>query len=176
VTRIEWIIAAMAKAWSLTSPIVGPVPRDIAAAIETAMVEKPLFAGAEGWRQSASFEISLSRYESGNRQVVGDCKGLKAGDPHCGEPGTEPQSFCFLQIHLPHGAKTAEGWSGADLMADPLKCARAGREIIRRSILQGPADEPLKLYAGSSKLGRTRTDLAKQIYQLVPFTPDGGAM
>lgn len=176
-TRVEYVVALMAKAWSLTSPIMGPTPHDIAEAIATACSEKPLFAGADGWRQSAALEAALSRYESGNRQVPGDCKGLRPGDPQCGkDPAHPPQSFCFLQVFLPNGQRTAEGWTGEELLRDPLKCARAGREIIRRSIVAGPPGEPLKVYAGSSRLGATRFNLAKQLYQLVPFTPDGGAM
>lgn len=180
-TRVDYVVALMAKAWALTSAISGATPRDIATAIETACFEKPLFSGTDGWRMCDAFMTAISRYESGNRQVVGDCKGLKPGDPDCGnntklsarhlDPAQHPpQSFCFMQVYLPDGKKTAEGWNGADLMADPLKCARAAREIIRASISRGPANEPLKLYAGRSASGSLRFDLAKQLFKLVPWS------
>jgi hypothetical protein len=164
-----WVVAAMAMAWTLTSKIPGDTPKDIAAAIATASVEKPLFANEIGPRETASLMTGTARYESGFRQVKGDCKGLPPGDPRCGKDGTTPTSFCFMQVHLPDGAKTAEGWTGEDLMTDPLKCARAAREIMRLSIKVSPAGEPLNSYAGDPKKGDTRFQLAKKLLKLVPW-------
>lgn len=170
-----WILAAMTLAWTLTSKLVGPTPSDIAAAIATASIEKPLFSGGDGARQGAALMVAISRFESGNRQVPGDCHGLKPGDARCGKLDAEhaPTSFCFMQVHLPNGAKTAEGWTGAELLADPLKCARAAREIIRRSIKASPADVPLLQYAGTRRLAGQRFDLAKRLFREVPFAADG---
>lgn len=173
-----WILLAMALAWSLTSKIPGPVPPDIAKALAEASIERPLFAGASGDRQSAATMEGIARYESGNRQVYGDCKDKPPGWPGCGKDAgarlgepNGPTSFCFMQIHLPNGAKTAEGWTGEDLMKDPLKCARAAREIIRRSILASPAGEPLLQYAGTAREAKRRWDLAQKLFKLVPEVP-----
>lgn len=178
-----WILAAMALAWSLTSKIPGPMPKDIAEAIAKASIERPLFAGPTGDRQSAAMMEGTARYESGNRQVAGDCKDKPAGWPGCGkEPGARlgepngPTSFCFLQIHLgndpTHLGKTVEGWSAEDLMNDPLKCARAGREIMRKSILSSPAGDPLLNYAGGDKkASKLRWELAQKLYKGVPEIP-----
>lgn len=185
----------MALAWSLTAKIpgsptaaeIGPMPSDIAKAIAEASLEKPLFSGVSSdpdsaARMSAATMTGISRYESGNRQVPGDCKGLEPGDPDCGndaklrargkDPAQHPpQSFCFMQVHLPDGKKTAEGWTGAELMADPLKCARAAREIIRKSMLASPGGQPLLQYAGRAKEAKTRWDLVQKLYKLVPVVP-----
>lgn len=164
-----WVLAAMAMSWTLTSKIPGDTPKDIAVAIATAATEKPLFADETGPRETAALMTGTARYESGFHQVKGDCKGLPPGDARCGKDGTTPTSFCFMQVHLPDGAKTAEGWTAEDLMADPLKCARAAREIMRTSIKTSPAGSPLTGYAGDAKKGDTRFLLAKKLMKLVPW-------
>jgi hypothetical protein len=177
---IAWIITGMALAWALTSKIPGAIPKDIAEAVATAASEKPLFAGADGDKKSAALMLGISRYESGNRQVPGDCKGLPPGDLDCGNDAKlrsrgldpeqhKPQSFCFMQVHLPNGSRTVEGWSGADLLTDPLKCARAAREIIRVSIKTSPNDEPLLRYAGGNhNAAKLRWELAQKIFKGTP--------
>jgi hypothetical protein len=148
-----------------------------------ASIEHPLFAGTNGERESAAMMEGIARYESGNRQVAGDCKDKPPGWPGCGkEPGARlgepngPTSFCFMQIHLGSDPtalkKTVEGYSAEDLMADPLKCARSAREIIRRSILSSPAGAPLLSYAGGDrKAAALRWDLAQKLYKTVPEIP-----
>jgi hypothetical protein len=179
---IAWILAAMAVAWSLTSKIPGPVPKDIAEAIAKSVIEKPLFSGGSGERQSASMMLGIARYESGFRQAYGDCKGLPPGDADCGKDAKlrarglnpadhPPQSFCFMQVHLPNGQKTAEGWTGEELMQDSLKCARAAREIIRQSIKTSPSGKPLLQYAGKAREAETRWELAQKLYKTVPEVP-----
>lgn len=198
-TRLEYALAAMAKAWALTSPVPGITPKPVAVAIEQASSEKPLFAASDGWKQTVDLMTAIARYESGFvADAKGDCKDKPAGWPGCGAtmpaleciddgpwlaPFTchvvtvraneaEPTSFCFMQIHLPDGVKTAEGWSSDELLADPLKCARAGREIIRKSILASPAGQPLLQYAGRASAAALRFDLAKQLFKLVPWTEE----
>jgi hypothetical protein len=168
-----WVLAAMAVAWSLTSKLPGAAPKDIAAAIATVSAEKPLFSGPDGDRQTAALMAGIARYESGFRQVYGDCKDKPPGWPGCGKVEREtavPTSFCFMQVHLPNGAKTAEGWTGEDLMADPLKCARAAREIIRVSIKASPPGQPLLQYAGRATEATRRFELAQKLFKMVPFT------
>lgn len=61
--------------------------------------------------------------------------------------GDGGHSYCALQIYLPNGARTAEGWTGQELLDDADKCVRAGLHILRYSILHGPESCPLCLYA-----------------------------
>jgi hypothetical protein len=160
------------------------MPRDIATVIVQASIEHSLFSGTDGDRQSAAMMTAIARYESGFRQVFGDCKDKPAGWPGCGkDPGARvgepngPTSFCFMQIHLGDTpaaaatAKTAEGWTYDDLMKDPLKCARAAREIIRKSILASPPGQPLLQYAGHANMAKTRWELAQKLFKSVPEIP-----
>jgi hypothetical protein len=172
---VVWILAAMATAWSLTSKLPGPVPKDIAQSIAKYALKKPIFKGESGARKTAALVIGTARYESGFRQVAGDCKGLQPGDPRCGKDGTTPSSFCYLQVFLPDGQKTKQGWTGDDLMKDIDKCTEAGIEIMRDSVSASPRDEngdatePLKNYAGDSAKGMTRFRLAKKLIAEVPY-------
>lgn len=68
-----------------------------------------------------------------------------ANDPRA--KGDGGHSFCALQIYLPNGARTAEGWSGQELLDDPDKCVRAALRILRYSVTRGPESCPLCLYA-----------------------------
>jgi hypothetical protein len=167
-----YVLAMMALSWTLTSKLPGQTPKDVAVAIATASVEKPLFQDEDGPRQTAALMTAIARYESGfDPKAKGDCKDKPPGWPGCGkEKGSEPTSFCFGQIHLVDGAKTVEGWTSDDLLADPLKCARSMREILRTSIKASPSKEPLLMYAGRSKEANTRFELAKKLFKLVPWT------
>jgi hypothetical protein len=175
-TLEQWVLLAMAKAWAFDVHGVlqekflpGSTPSDIAASIATANAEKPLFAGEEGPRMGASLMTSLGRFETGFRQVAGDCKDKPPGWPGCGKEGTHPTSFCFLQIHFEDGQEKVEGYTREELMTDPLKCARAGREIIRQSLKESPADFPLLRYAGTKAAAKVRFDVAKRLFHEVPF-------
>ena len=172
---IAWVLAAMAAAWTLTGVKVFPaVPRETAAAIAVASLEKPLFAGEEGARKTAASMVGIARYESGFQQLAGDCVGLKPGTIRCGSEGTKPTSFCFMQVNLPDGAKTKEGWTAEELMQDPLKCARAAREIMRGSIKENSA-QPLKQYAGDAKKGETRFSLGWKLFEQVAWPRANGS-
>lgn len=64
--------------------------------------------------------------------------------------GDHGGSFCWAQIHLPRGAKTAEGWSGADLVEDPSKCATVALRTLRASFARCarlPMERRLAAYA-----------------------------
>jgi hypothetical protein len=166
------VIAMMQLAWTLTSPIAGAAPEPVAKAIAAAATDKPLFAGPRGAEETAALMVAVARYESGFRQVAGDCKGKPPGWSGCGKLEVAehpPQSFCFAQIHLPGGARTAEGWSGDELMGDPTKCAVAMRELLRASIKVSPADVPLLRYAGTASAAKLRFSLARKL-----LTASGG--
>lgn len=65
-------------------------------------------------------------------------------------------SFCSMQIHLPFGAKTLEGWTGEDLVADPEKCVTVGLRMLRESMQMCPKF-PVAFYAsGPGACGNTR--------------------
>lgn len=146
-----WILKAALFASVHTGGTVPvPLPPAFADAIAAESIAAPLFTGADGDRQTAALVASLAWFEGGNNpSAIGDCK---IPDPHPGwHPCTAariPQSFCALQVYLPGGAKTAEGWTGADLLADPVKCVRAGLRIVKASIVGDRSGTcPLCLYA-----------------------------
>jgi len=133
-----WVLKAGLFASTHTGGAVAvPLPANFATAIANESIATPLFAGADGDRQTAALITSLAWFEGGNNPAaIGDCK-IPDPDVAHWHPCTEariPQSFCALQIHLPGGAKTVEGWTRADLLADPVKCVRAGLRIIKASI------------------------------------------
>lgn len=172
-TRTAYVVALMAKAWTLSSAVMGRTPEPVADAIQIANTEKPLFIGVDGWRLGSSLFVGIARWESGFlADAMGDCKGKKPGEPTCGKDGSVPDSWCFMQINLPNGAKTAEGWTGPELNADPLKCARAAREIIRCSIKGSPAGVPLLQYAGRASAAKLRMQLAHDVFSAVPWGGD----
>ncbi len=74
----------------------------------------------------------------------------------------KPTSFCAFQIHLPGGATTHEGWTGADLRADPDKCALVAYRMLESSLgdcREEPDDEKLAGYAR----GNCRDKKGKQL-------------
>jgi len=153
------------------------LPATFADAIATESIAAPLFAGAQGAERSAALLTALAWFEGGNEPAaIGDCR---IPDPRPGwHPCTEariPQSFCALQINLPGGAKTPEGWGRAELLSDPLKCVRASLRAIRASIAADRSGTcPLCFYAGGAdnsvtrRLSGHRMDLAKKLFALIP--------
>jgi hypothetical protein len=115
-------------------------------------------------------------FESGYKQIAGDCKGRPPGWPGCGkDAGSQqradaqgPTSFCFLQVHFDDGVDRVKGYTPEELMRDPLACARAGREIMRDSMKTNKVD-PLLTYAGTSIQARRRYELAKKLYKNVEW-------
>lgn len=136
-TLSAWVMKAALFASTHTGGSVAvPLPAAFADAIASESIATPLFTGADGDRQTAALVTSLAWFEGGNNPTaIGDCK---IPDPrpgwHACTMARVPQSFCALQINLPGTTKTAEGWTGADLLADPVKCVRAGLRIIKASI------------------------------------------
>lgn len=167
-----WILAAMAMAWTLTSPIMGITPKPVAAAIAEASIEKPLFPGEDGPRRGAALMVGIARYESGFKaDAKGDCKDKPPGWPGCGQKSNDsvPTSFCFMQVHFDDGVERVQGYTREELLTNPLSCARAGREIIRDSAKNSPKGEPLLQYAGRSREARTRFELAQKLFKVVPW-------
>lgn len=183
-----WTSKAMVAAWLSVGTLVGITPKDVRDAIATAALEKPLYDGPEGARQTASMMTAVGVFESGfNNQAKGDCKDKPPGWPGCGkaENDSKPTSFCFLQVHFIDGVERVKGYTPEELLASPLACARAGREIMRDSIKANAAekkrleelgkldewnDEPLKTYAGTTSPARRRWELAKKLFKTIEWT------
>lgn len=125
-----WVMAAS----TLLAPLRehGRLAAAIATAVEAA---PPLFKGDEDRRRTSALLVAVAFRESSLRaDAVGDHRGGK------------PTSFCAFQINLPWGAKTAEGWTGEDLLADPAKCVAAAMAMMRTSMRVCPSS-PLAWYA-----------------------------
>jgi hypothetical protein len=84
--------------------------------------EAPLFPGPNGRAQTALLMLSVASLESSFKQSVD--YGARLGD--------HGRSFCLMQIRVGNG-KTAEGYTGADLVTDRAKCFRTGLHILRGS-------------------------------------------
>jgi hypothetical protein len=167
-----WVLAAMVTAWLHVGKLVGITPKDVAKAIATASTEKPLPFKDEADRRTAALITAVGVFESGyNNQAKGDCKDKPPGWPGCGkkENDSVATSFCFMQVHFPDGVERVKGYTKEELLADPLACARAGREIMRDSLAADPKD-PLKSYAGTSSQARRRFELAQKLFKDVPYT------
>ena len=148
-----------------------------AAALDAVVVrEGVIFKDDDGGRRSRAFATAVSFRESSLRpEVVGDCLDPKYSTPgRCRWEG-RPTSFCGLQVHLvdakgnPEGVRTAEGWSGRDLVEDPEKCATVGYRMLRESARACPA-APLAVFARGNcdsaegrRISADRMALAKRL-------------
>src|SRR5262249_12252982 len=83
--------------------------------------EVPLFAGEDGRTQTALLLASIASFESQFRADVD--LGKARGD--------NGVSWCVMQVQV-HG-KTAEGWTGQDLIEDRTKCIKTGLHLIQYS-------------------------------------------
>ena len=122
-------------------------------------------------KTTLAYEVSLAWFEGHNELA-----------PHGSNDGGE--SFCWAQVNLPRGARTLEGWSGAELKQDPLKCATVAVRILKSSVTapKAPADCPLCVYARgyrwlgdasvlaeAKRLSGNRVDLARRLLRVVSF-------
>lgn len=115
-------------------------------------------------RAIASIEVSLAWFETGG-QLVNDPRG----------PNDGGQSNCWAQIYLPNHARTTEGWTGAELRADPKKCATVAVRMIKASLARSPSCNycGLTIYARGRdteegrRLSRVRLALAERLLREV---------
>lgn len=152
---ITWILAAS----SLLAP---DRQHDQLAQAITARVEasEPLFKGDVDRHRTSALLVAIAFRESSLRaNAVGDHSGGK------------PTSFCAFQLHLPWGKRTAEGWSGADLLEDPEKCVAAAMRMLRISMKVCPSS-PLAWYAAgpagcrstrAQRISRDRLAIAQRL-------------
>lgn len=71
-------------------------------------------------------------------------------------------SFCSMQIHLPFGAKTSEGWTGDELVEDPVKCITVGMRMLRESLRMCPR-HPVAFYAEGKSIATCDSPRAQKI-------------
>lgn len=153
-----WVVAAS----TLLAPARPHDVRDpLAEAIANrAEAEAPLFKGDDDRHRTAALLVAIAFRESSLRSDA-------VGDHVAGKP----TSFCAFQLHLPWGAKTAEGWSGPDLVEDPEKCVTAAMRLLRESMRACPS-APLAWYAAgpsgcesvrAQRISRDRMSLAQRL-------------
>lgn len=137
----------------------------VADAMAEAALANPILAEDRAIMSVASIEVSLAWYETGG-QLVNDPSGSN----------DHGNSACWAQVYLPNGARTLEGWTGAELRADPKKCARVAVRLIKASLLSSPTCNGCGLvtYARghdtpeARRLSQTRMGLAERLMKEVP--------
>jgi len=150
-----WVVAAS----TLLSP--AREHESLASAIASrAEAEAPLFKGDDDRHRTSALLVAIAFRESSLRaDAVGD------------NVGGKPTSFCAFQVHLPWGAKTAEGWTGADLVEDPQKCVTAAMRLLRESLRACPSS-PIAWYAAgpsgcesarAQRISRDRLAIAQRL-------------
>lgn len=162
-----WVAAASA----LLAPARQPeqlTPLSLAIAVR-AEAEAPLFKGDDDRHRTTALLVAMAFRESSLRpDAVGD------------HVAGKPTSYCAFQLHLPGGAKTAEGWTGVELAEDPDKCVTAAMRLIRESMRSCPS-APLAWYAAgpsgcdsvrAQRISRDRLSLAQRLVRdvKVPVT------
>lgn len=103
--------------------------------------EAALFTGPYSLRDSALVVMSIMSYESDFRKDVDFGIGASAR-------GDNGRSWCLMQVNLGN-SRTKEGWYGKELVADRLKCIRAGYHLVQRSFFEcqkGTEKDRLAMY------------------------------
>lgn len=159
-----WVVAA--------SSLLAPTRQhdELASAIANRVeAEPPLFKGDEDRHRTAALLVAIAFRESSLRAAaVGD------------HVGGKPTSFCAFQVHLPWGQKTADGWSGSDLLEDPEKCVAAAMRMLRVSLQVCPSF-PIAWYAAgpagcesprAQRISRDRMAIAQRLLRDVHVIDD----
>lgn len=133
--------------------------------------QPPLFKGDATKQRTAALLVAIN-FREGSLQP--DIKGDKQNGKFT--------SFCSMQIHLPFGAKTVEGWVGEDLAADPEKCVTVGMRMLRESMRMCPK-HPVAFYAEgrdaracdsvrAQRISNDRMFIAARLIKEVPWEAD----
>ena len=166
------ITLASLKAWGLAASIYATgghahLSDAVLDGMATAALTDPIIPGDdESVKALMRIEVALAFFETG-AQMTNDPSG----------PNDGGQSHCWAQIYLPNGARTREGWTGAELRHDPLKCAKVAVRLIKASLLASPdcSQCGLTVYARGRdteegrRLSRTRMGLAQRLGTEVPW-------
>ncbi len=129
--------------------------------------EAPIFSGEGGRAKTALLMASIASFESGFRADVDD--GRTTGD--------HGRSYCLMQVQV--FGRTAEGWTGHDLVADRKKCFHAALKRIRYSFdwcKSHALEDRLSGYTtglcrDGEHLARDRFFRARAYWARTPFTP-----
>lgn len=164
---LAWVVAASALLAPARSH--DPLAEAIAAGAEA---EAPLFKGDDDRRKTSALLVAIAFRESSLRaDAVGD------------HVAGKPTSFCAFQIHLPFGARTADGWTGAELVEDPQRCVTAAIRMLRASMQICPAF-PLASYASgpagcenarAQRISRDRLAIAQRLLRDVRVAEESAA-
>lgn len=162
-----WVLAA--------SSLLAPTRQHdhLAQAITTRVeAEEPLFKGDDDRRRTSALLVAIAFRESSLRaDAVGD------------HVAGKPTSFCAFQMHLPWGRTTAEGWTGAELLEDPVKCVTAAMRMLRVSMKVCPSS-PLAWYAAgpagcesprAQRISRDRMAIAQRLVRDVRVNTEASA-
>ena len=98
--------------------------------------QNPIFANDPNKQRTAALVLAVNFREG---SLIPSIRGDK-------DKNGNFTSFCSMQIHLPYGAKTEEGWTGEELAADPVKCVTVGVRMLRVSRNLCPK-HPVAFYA-----------------------------
>lgn len=158
----RWVVAASERASGGARRLSQPV----ADAMAGAALRNPFGTDDAALVGLASLEVSIAWFETGGQLALSP-RGSNDGGA----------SACWAQVYLPHGARTLEGWSAAELRADPDKCATVAVRLIHQSFERGPSDCGLCLYARgrdtpeARRLSGARVALAERLAREVPLPP-----
>jgi len=161
---LAWVVAAS----SLLAP--ARQHEELSTAITNRVeAEPPLFRGDDDRHRTAAFLVAIAFRESSLRAAA-------VGDHVKGKP----TSFCAFQVNLPWGRKSAEGWTGQDLLDDPEKCVTTALHMLRISMQVCPK-HPLAWYAAgpagcesprAQRISRDRMAIAERLLRNVHVTVD----
>lgn len=123
--------------------------------------ETPLFKDQFSVRDSALVIMAIMSYESDFRKDVDYGVGASAR-------GDNGRSWCLMQVNLGN-SRTKEGWYGKELVADRLKCIRAGYHLVQRSFfecLKGTEIDRLAMYtSGKCSTGINASHKRMKLFQ-----------
>jgi hypothetical protein len=149
-------IVASGGARKLTAPV--------ADAMAQAALENPILANDErSARVLVAIEVALAWHEGSNQ--LNPAGSNDGGNSHC-----------WAQVYLPNGARTREGWTGAELRSDPKKCATVAVRLIKASLAASPTCDlcGLVVYARGRdtpegrRLSAVRMGLARRLLEVEP--------
>jgi len=134
--------------------------------------ETPLYNGARGRARSASTVLAIAYFESSFRKAVDKNLGKEGRGDH-------GRSWCLMQLNIGEG-KTADGWSGPELIEDRTKCIRSAYRYIKMSFgaCRGlPIEDRLSAYASGrcmtpSIASRRRLNVSSMWFYKAPSVND----
>lgn len=161
------ITRSMLIAWGLAaSQLASRGQRKLSSTVLEGMADaalaNPIASTDDGVRATMAFEVAIAWFEGAN-----DPRAI--GDGHA--------SYCWGQVYLPNGARTLEGWTGPELVADAAKCAAVVVRLVKASALASPkcALCELTVYARGRdcpqgrSLSRNRVALAHKLATTIPL-------